>query len=86
MTSLQGKNAVVIGGSSGLGKVTVKGLQDDTRSTQPTVKHQYASVDGVIFYREFGPADAPIFLLPHGYPSSSFQYRNFMPALQTAGD
>ena len=34
-----------------------------------------------IFYREAGPIDAPVILLPHGYPSSSFQFRNFIPAL-----
>ncbi|MEU7892915.1 alpha/beta fold hydrolase [Nonomuraea sp. NPDC049152] len=33
------------------------------------------------FYREAGPQDAPVVLLPHGYPSSSFQFRNLMPAL-----
>lgn len=46
------------------------------------VKHRTTEVDGVeIFYREAGPPDAPIVLLPHGYPSSSFQFRHFMPAL-----
>ncbi|MFD6168492.1 alpha/beta fold hydrolase [Streptomyces coeruleorubidus] len=34
-----------------------------------------------VFYREAGPPDAPVVLLPHGYPSSSFQYRAFLPAL-----
>ncbi|MGR4851453.1 alpha/beta fold hydrolase [Streptomyces sp. LARHCF252] len=44
--------------------------------------HQYADIDGTcVFYREAGPPDAPVFLLPHGYPSSSFQYRAFLPAL-----
>ncbi|ONI90662.1 hydrolase [Saccharothrix sp. ALI-22-I] len=39
-------------------------------------------VDGTdIFYREAGPPDAPVVLLPHGYPCSSFQYRDFMAAL-----
>src|SRR5262249_10888588 len=39
-------------------------------------------VDGLkLFYREAGPSDAPVLLLPHGYPCSSFQYRNLMPAL-----
>lgn len=33
------------------------------------------------FYREDGPPGAPVLLLPHGYPSSSFQYRRLMPAL-----
>jgi pimeloyl-ACP methyl ester carboxylesterase len=45
-------------------------------------EHKTLEIDGLpIFYREAGPPDAPVLLLPHGYPSSSFQYRNFMPAL-----
>jgi pimeloyl-ACP methyl ester carboxylesterase len=39
-------------------------------------------VDGVIvFYREAGPADAPPVLLLHGFPTSSFQYRELIPRL-----
>ncbi len=34
-----------------------------------------------VFYREAGPPEAPVVLLPHGYPCSSFQYRHFMAAL-----
>jgi pimeloyl-ACP methyl ester carboxylesterase len=34
-----------------------------------------------LFFREAGPKDAPVLLLPHGYPCSSFQYRHLMPAL-----
>jgi pimeloyl-ACP methyl ester carboxylesterase len=46
------------------------------------VRHRTTEIDGIsIFYREAGPPEAPVVLLPHGYPSSSFQYRNFMPAL-----
>lgn len=46
------------------------------------VAHRTIDVGGVeIFYRETGPPDAPVVLLPHGYPSSSFQFRHFMPAL-----
>ncbi|HXE62959.1 MAG TPA: alpha/beta fold hydrolase [Bryobacteraceae bacterium] len=38
--------------------------------------------DGVtVFYREAGPADAPVILLLHGYPASSFQFRDLMPRL-----
>ncbi len=48
----------------------------------PRTLHRHVEIDGVrIFYREAGPADASVLLLPHGYPSSSFQFRNFMPAL-----
>lgn len=46
------------------------------------VRHRHMTIDGVgIFYREAGPADAPVLLLPHGYPASSIQFRRFMPAL-----
>jgi pimeloyl-ACP methyl ester carboxylesterase len=34
-----------------------------------------------IFYREAGPADAPLVLLFHGYPTSSFMFRNLIPKL-----
>jgi pimeloyl-ACP methyl ester carboxylesterase len=38
--------------------------------------------DGVtVFYREAGPAAAPVVLLLHGFPSSSFQYRHLIPRL-----
>lgn len=48
----------------------------------PAVRHRRAEIDGMsIFYREAGPQDAPVVLLPHGYPCSSYQYRNLMPAL-----
>jgi pimeloyl-ACP methyl ester carboxylesterase len=40
------------------------------------------TVDGTrIFYREAGPKDAPTILLLHGYPSSSFMFRNLIPLL-----
>lgn len=46
------------------------------------VHHRTVDVDGIeIFYRETGPARAPVVLLPHGYPSSSFQFRHLLPAL-----
>jgi pimeloyl-ACP methyl ester carboxylesterase len=34
-----------------------------------------------IFYREAGPKNAPVVLLLHGYPTSSFMYRNLIPIL-----
>lgn len=52
------------------------------QQTHHAVLHRTVDIDGIeIFYREAGPQDAPVVLLPHGYPSSSFQFRNFMPAL-----
>jgi pimeloyl-ACP methyl ester carboxylesterase len=40
--------------------------------------------DGVrIFYREAGPADAPVLLLLHGFPSSSQMFRELIPRMAT---
>ncbi|KIK55575.1 hypothetical protein GYMLUDRAFT_839004 [Collybiopsis luxurians FD-317 M1] len=42
--------------------------------------------DGLeIFYRESGNRDAPVVLLLHGFPSSSFQYRNLITKLADEG-
>lgn len=36
------------------------------------VSYHYVTVDGLkVFYREAGPADAPVVLLLHGFPTSS---------------
>jgi pimeloyl-ACP methyl ester carboxylesterase len=46
------------------------------------VHHRFADVDGVrVFYREAGPAGAPVLLLLHGFPSGSHQYRRLIDAL-----
>ena len=46
------------------------------------VHHRYATVSGRrLFYREAGPADAPVLVLLHGFPTSSFMFRNLIPAL-----
>ncbi|KAI5918128.1 Alpha/Beta hydrolase protein [Camillea tinctor] len=40
------------------------------------------SADGInIFYRYAGPPDAPVILLLHGFPASSFMFRNLIPLL-----
>jgi haloalkane dehalogenase len=36
-------------------------------------------------HREDGPSDAPVALLLHGYPESSYQWRHLMPAIAEAG-
>jgi pimeloyl-ACP methyl ester carboxylesterase len=44
-----------------------------------SIHHRTITIDNVdVFYREAGPKDAPVLLLPHGYPCSSFQYRHLM--------
>ena len=46
------------------------------------VTHHSVLINGIrTFHRESGPADAPVVLLPHGYPASSFEFRGLMPAL-----
>ncbi|WP_243049583.1 alpha/beta hydrolase [Dyella sp. RRB7] len=37
--------------------------------------------DVTVFYREAGPADAPVLLLLHGFPTSGHMFRDLMPAL-----
>ncbi|MFI6693359.1 alpha/beta fold hydrolase [Streptomyces sp. NPDC050433] len=46
------------------------------------VHHRYATVQGrELFYREAGPVDAPVLVLLHGFPTSSFMYRHLIPEL-----
>jgi pimeloyl-ACP methyl ester carboxylesterase len=46
------------------------------------VRHRRARIGGVdTFYREAGPQGAPAVLLPHGYPCSSYEFRNLLPRL-----
>jgi pimeloyl-ACP methyl ester carboxylesterase len=48
----------------------------------PVIHYRTAAIEGLsIFYREAGPADAPVVLLLHGFPTSSHMFRNLMPAL-----
>src|SRR3984885_7272408 len=48
----------------------------------PATSFRRVEADGIsVFYREAGPADAPVVLLLHGFPTSSFQYRELIPRL-----
>ena len=56
-------------------------LSKPASSSLPFTVHNI-TVDGVnLFYRSAGPANAPVLLLLHGYPSSSHQYRHLIPLL-----
>ncbi|MDC7742576.1 MULTISPECIES: alpha/beta fold hydrolase [Rhizobium] len=47
-----------------------------------TVHYRSAKIQGLnVFYREAGPADAPVVLLLHGFPTSSHMFRNLIPQL-----
>jgi pimeloyl-ACP methyl ester carboxylesterase len=48
----------------------------------PAILRKRIEVDGVrVFYREAGDPNAPVVLLLHGFPASSFQYRELIPRL-----
>jgi pimeloyl-ACP methyl ester carboxylesterase len=47
-----------------------------------TTHFKTVDVDGIdIFYREAGPADAPVLLLLHGFPTAGHMFRDLIPAL-----
>lgn len=46
------------------------------------VSHKWLDLNGFkVFYREAGRRGAPVLLLPHGYPCSSYEFRELMPLL-----
>jgi len=48
----------------------------------PIIHRKRIEADGVrVFYREAGDPNAPVVLLLHGFPASSFQYRELIPRL-----
>jgi len=53
-----------------------------THSPSAVTHYRTVSVDGInLFYREAGPADAPVVVLLHGFPTSSHMFRNLIPVL-----
>jgi pimeloyl-ACP methyl ester carboxylesterase len=48
----------------------------------PHISIHRLEADGInVFYREAGPRNAPVVLLLHGFPASSFMYRELIPRL-----
>lgn len=48
----------------------------------PAVHHRYATIDGhQLFFREAGGPGAPAVVLLHGFPTSSYMFRDLVPAL-----
>jgi pimeloyl-ACP methyl ester carboxylesterase len=55
---------------------------DSHRSVLPFTSIHRVEADGVqVFYREAGDPQAPVVLLLHGFPTSSFMYRELIPRL-----
>jgi len=62
-------------------KIDINNIKMDTTNNYP-VYYKTIKAGGLnIFYRESGPKDAPVILLMHGYPTSSFMFRNLIPIL-----
>ena len=56
--------------------------QDEARNNIPTTSIHREEADGVqLFYRTPGDANAPVVLLLHGFPTSSFMFRELIPRL-----
>src|SRR3984957_2993606 len=54
----------------------------NNESKVPLIHRKRIEAEGVrIFYREAGDPNAPVVLLLHGLPASSFQYRDLIPRL-----
>jgi pimeloyl-ACP methyl ester carboxylesterase len=60
----------------------VNGAYAKAPDPSATIHYRFATIDGVkMFYREAGPADGPVVLLLHGFPTSSHMFRNLIPLL-----
>jgi len=47
-----------------------------------SVRYHTIQIDALnVFYREAGPTNAPVILLLHGFPASSFMFRELIPSL-----
>jgi pimeloyl-ACP methyl ester carboxylesterase len=56
--------------------------QDGARFSFPVASVHRVEADGVkVFYRAAGEANAPVVLLLHGFPTSSFMFRELIPRL-----
>src|ERR1700744_1185728 len=56
--------------------------QPPQRLAGPLTSVHYIEADGVqVFYRAAGEANAPVILLLHGFPTSSFMFRELIPRL-----
>lgn len=65
-----------------IGGASVMAAPPVTAPESVVTHYKAMTVDGVsIFYREAGPANGPVVLLLHGFPTSSHMFRNLIPLL-----
>ena len=56
--------------------------EEDVQTRVPMTSIHRIEADGVqVFYRAAGAVDAPVVLLLHGFPTSSFMFRELIPRL-----
>jgi len=68
--------------TSRIGAKRAAASRDVGRLSIPLASVQKVEADGVqVFYREAGDANAPVMLLLHGFPTSSFMFRELIPRL-----
>jgi len=57
-------------------------VSPDTGLARPVTSSRTLEADGIrVFYREAGPPDGAVVLLLHGFPASSFMFRELIPRL-----
>jgi pimeloyl-ACP methyl ester carboxylesterase len=62
--------------------VSAQAVRRSAGDAAPATRYHTTRIGGVdLFYREAGPADAPVVVLLHGFPSSSHMFRNLIPQL-----
>lgn len=63
-------------------RIRPKSAERRSEPAIPLTSVHWVDADGVrVFYRAAGRPDAPMILLLHGFPSSSFQFRELIPRL-----
>lgn len=88
----QTRRAILAGGAAAVGLLgtapsvlagdKTKSVASQRKPESAVTHHRTMKIDGIdIFYREAGPADAPVIVLLHGFPTSSRMYRNLILAL-----
>jgi pimeloyl-ACP methyl ester carboxylesterase len=76
------RRALLAGSVTAMSLGTTFSVQASIPQPSPQIAHKWARADGVdVFYRETGPAGAPVLLLLHGFANSSFYFRHLMPKL-----
>ena len=66
----------------GMARVAAEGPPKPKERAMSTIHYRRQKVGEVeVFYREAGPADAPVILLLHGFPSASHMFRDLIPEL-----